>query len=122
MALTRLWAFGTLCLLGAGAVAFAACGAAQAPNRRSDAAREIMQRHGCAGCHTIPGVRGADSSVGPPLTKLGRRVYVGGLLNTQHNLAEFILSPSAHRPSTMPNVGIAREEAVVVASYLSGLR
>lgn len=123
MALAKLWAFGTpVCLLALGVVAFASCGAARGASSPSEAALEIMQRHGCAGCHTIEGVRGADSSVGPPLTKLGRRVYVGGRLNTPDQLVEFIVNPSAERPSPMPNVGIGREEATVVARYLSRLR
>lgn len=86
------------------------------------AAHRLMARHGCTGCHVIPGVPGAAASVGPPLTAIGRRVYVGGRLNTPRNLADFIQNPSAVRPSTMPVVGIAPEDAERVAAYLTQLR
>lgn len=101
----------------------AACSAPPAEgNAGAPGATALMTRHGCAGCHTIPGVDGAESNVGPPLTALGRRVYVGGRLNTPRHLAEFIHDPSAARPSSMPRVGISPEEAAQVAAYLSQLR
>src|SRR5581483_4840173 len=37
----------------------------------------LMIRYGCAGCHTIPGVPGADGQVGPELSGLVHRVYIG---------------------------------------------
>lgn len=96
------------------------CGSARADE--TSAVQAIMARHGCGGCHTIPGVQGASATVGPPLTALGRRVYVGGRVNTPGNLTEFIQNPSAHRPSSMPDVGIQPRDAERVARYLVQLR
>jgi len=31
--------------------------------------RELIRDVGCAGCHTVPGVREARGNVGPPLTR-----------------------------------------------------
>ena len=36
---------------------------------------EIALQYGCAGCHTIPGVRGPGGKVGPPLADVGARHY-----------------------------------------------
>src|SRR5436305_1919378 len=43
-------------------------------------APELIRRYGCSGCHTIPGIQGADGLVGAPLRDLRRRVYVGGVV------------------------------------------
>jgi cytochrome c len=32
-----------------------------------------VSRYGCATCHTIPGINGADALVGPPLNQMGSR-------------------------------------------------
>jgi cytochrome c len=47
-----------------------------APRRGQVATR----RHGCASCHTIPGVPGAQGLVGPPLGDIARRVYIAGVV------------------------------------------
>src|SRR3982074_2713252 len=52
-----------------------------------DRAPELIRRYGCAGCHTIPGIRGGDGQVGGPLSDIKHRVYVGGVLtNSPDNL------------------------------------
>ena len=52
------------------------------------AGRDKIRHYGCHGCHTIPGIAGADAMVGPPLTHWARRVYIAGELpNTPENLA-----------------------------------
>jgi hypothetical protein len=38
-------------------------------------------------CHTIPGVRGATATVGPPLQQLRQRVYLGGVGKQHPGLA-----------------------------------
>jgi hypothetical protein len=35
---------------------------------------------GCGSCHDIPGVRGADGRVGPPLGNIGERTIIAGML------------------------------------------
>jgi cytochrome c2 len=83
-------------------------------------AAPLMRRFGCAGCHQIPGVPGAQGRVGPPLAGIAQRLYVAGTLpNTPDNLVAFILHPRAHSPNTaMPITGIDERGARDVAAYL----
>jgi cytochrome c2 len=41
-----------------------------------------VSRYGCATCHTIPGINGADALVGPPLNQMGSRSYIAGCCRT----------------------------------------
>ena len=76
--------------------------------------------HGCAACHTIPGVRGANGVVGPPLGGMALRGFVAGQLpNRPDVLVAFLLDPPALVPSTgVPRTGVTREEALHIAAYL----
>lgn len=96
----------------AAALAMTGGDAAQAPS--------IFRRYGCAGCHTIPGIPGADGKVGGPLEGLRQRVYIGGVLNnTPENLIDWIVAPQRFSPQTaMPQTGISKEEARHLAAYL----
>lgn len=80
----------------------------------------LLRHYGCSGCHTIPGVSGADGQVGGPLGGIRQRVYVAGVLtNTPDNLARWITHPEAFSPQTaMPSTGITPREARDVAAYL----
>lgn len=80
----------------------------------------IMRRFGCAGCHTIPGVPGADGQVGGSLADLRKRVYIAGAVNNSaDNLVRWIVSPQAFAPHTaMPAPGLSEQEARDVAAYL----
>jgi cytochrome c1 len=83
-------------------------------------APSIMPRYGCAGCHTIPGISGADGQVGGSLAGLRKRVYIGGVANNNaENLVKWIVSPQAFSPrSAMPATEISEAEARDVAAYL----
>jgi cytochrome c len=89
-----------------------------------DKGRSAIQMHGCASCHTIPGVPGADSLVGPPLTSISQRTYLAGILpNTPKNMIRWIKDPPAVDAKTaMPNVHLNESEARDIASYLYTLR
>lgn len=89
-----------------------------------DLAPRLMVYYGCGGCHTIPGIRGANGQVGPPLQAFSRRSYVGGVMtNTPDHLVEWIVNPRGADPRTaMPATGISPEEARHVAAYLYTLR
>jgi cytochrome c len=110
----------------------AACGTRLNP---SDATTEVaggdpalgpglMRAYGCVACHTIPGVRGANTLVGPPLTSWTQRVYIAGLVpNTPENLVRWIHNPHLiHERSAMPNMGVNVEHARHMAAYLYTIR
>jgi cytochrome c len=80
----------------------------------------IFRRYGCAGCHTISGISGADGQAGAPLTELSKRVYIAGVLeNRPDNLVAWIVSPQRFSPQTaMPQSGISEQEARDLAAYL----
>lgn len=80
----------------------------------------LMRRYGCAGCHEIPGIPGADGKVGGSLSSLKDRVYFGGVVtNSPANLVDWIVEPQRFSPkSAMPATGITQDEARDVAAYL----
>ncbi|MBZ9674340.1 c-type cytochrome [Mesorhizobium sp. ES1-1] len=85
-----------------------------------DRAPQLFRRYGCAGCHTIPGIPGADGQTGAPLTALSKRLYIAGVLqNSPDNLVAWIVSPHRFSPQTaMPETGITEQEAKDLAAYL----
>jgi cytochrome c2 len=86
--------------------------------------RMLIGQFSCGACHVIPGVSGANSEVGPPLTAMGRRIYVAGMLrNTPDNLAYWIEHPQQVVPgNAMPDMGITHRQAQDIAAYLLTLR
>jgi mono/diheme cytochrome c family protein len=80
----------------------------------------LMIRYGCAGCHIISGVPGAEGQVGPPLRRFGARVYIAGKMpNGTANLVRWLINPASIDPHTaMPITGINEAEARLVAAYL----
>ena len=46
--------------------------------------RAVALEYGCGACHVIPGVRGAVSWAGPPLTEWARRGYLAGMALVPH--------------------------------------
>ena len=85
---------------------------------------ELMRKYGCQACHTIPGVVGADGLVGPPLTGIASRSYIGGVLpNAPDNMLRWIRDPKAVDPLTaMPNTGVTPSDARHIVAYLYTLR
>jgi cytochrome c len=84
----------------------------------------LMAAHGCAACHTIPGVPGATGNVGPPLTRFGERTYIAGVLrNSPANLIHWIRDPQGVVPgNAMPDTGLSDTEARDIAAFLYTLR
>jgi cytochrome c len=135
------WKRGDLGLaLGAAAVLLFAAGAAGAWQWRGeqraaqqamrltggdpDRGRGLMRRYGCAGCHEIPGVRGADGRAGPSLRGAAGRLYIAGVMpNTAANLVRWIEDPPALAPRTaMPRTGATGRDARDIAAYVYTLR
>ena len=94
-----------------------------APGSPAHGAALIAQK-GCGACHMIPGIEGANGLVGPPLTVMGERIFVAGLLrNTPQNLAAWVLEPQRFVPgNAMPSTGLTPSEALDVAAYLETIR
>jgi putative membrane protein len=86
--------------------------------------RAAIRRYGCGTCHTVPGVRGADALVGPPLGGLSERAYLGGVVpNAPDSLVQWIMSPSSLAPRTaMPDLEVGAQDARDIAAYLYTLR
>lgn len=82
-----------------------------------------MRQYGCTGCHTIPGIPGADGRVGPPLTAMANRAYVAGVLpNTPDALVRWIRFPTEVNPRTvMPDMGVTEADALDMAAFLATL-
>jgi cytochrome c2 len=86
--------------------------------------RELIRHYGCVSCHTIPGIRGADALVGPPLAGIASRAYIAGVLpNTPETMMLWIRNPQAVDSLTaMPNTGVTAGDARDIAAYLYTLR
>jgi cytochrome c len=86
--------------------------------------RTAIRRYGCSSCHTIPGVQGANALVGPPLTQIASRSYIGGVLpNTPDNMIHWIEDPPGiDHLTAMPNLGVTDQDARDMASYLYTLK
>ena len=76
--------------------------------------------HGCAACHTIPGIRSPRGIVGPDLTGFARRPFIAGHLpNTSDVLVAFLQNSPELVPRTgMPNLRLSLEDARDIAAYL----
>lgn len=94
------------------------------PGGDSQAGAQLIEKYRCGACHTIPGIRGADGLVAPPLTLFALRTYVGGEVpNTPPNLVHWIMDPASIEPGTaMPALGLDERQARDVAAYLYTLR
>ena len=86
--------------------------------------KRLIESTGCGACHTIAGIRSAHGEVGPPLTGMARRSFIGGeLANTPANMVRWIEDPQTVEPNTaMPNLGLGEQSARDIAAYLYTLR
>jgi cytochrome c1 len=86
--------------------------------------RRALYQYACATCHSIPGIVGANAPVGPPLTQIGTRGFIAGVLpNTPQNMVRWLRHPQAVSPkSAMPDLGVTEHDARDIAAYLSTLR
>jgi mono/diheme cytochrome c family protein len=86
--------------------------------------RAAIQQYGCSTCHLIPGIRGPDAQVGPPLAGIAGRIYLAGVvLNTPAHMIEWLRHPQEVKPlSAMPDLGVDERDARDIAAYLYTLR
>src|SRR5438045_235372 len=71
-----------------------------------------IHKYGCDSCHSIPGIPGAVTHVGPPLTDIAVRSYLAGeLTNTPANMERWIRHPRNIEPATaMPDTGVTEAD------------
>ncbi len=93
------------------------------PNADPSQAPAEISAYGCGTCHTIPGVAGANGTVGPNLDRLTQQSFLAGqLANTPDNLILWIQHPQKVRPGTdMPEMGVTESAARNIAAYLYSL-
>jgi cytochrome c2 len=83
-----------------------------------------LRDYGCGACHTIPGIPGANTTVGPSLTNWAERAYIAGSLsNTPENLLRWLQAPQEIEPgSVMPDLDVSEQAARDISAYLYTLR
>ena len=83
---------------------------------------ELIERYGCGSCHTIPGIAGANGTVGPALSGFADERFIGGVIpNTVPNVIAWIQNPKRFAPRTiMPNLAVTPDQARDIAAYLYG--
>jgi cytochrome c len=98
----------------------AACDAPGGPPGDREGGRLLLRQFGCGQCHRIPGVADAQGESGPPLARVGERVYLGGVLpNSPTNMAQWIRDPRRFDPRTqMPALGVTDGQARDMVAYL----
>ena len=84
----------------------------------------LVDREACGSCHVVPGHATGNGTVGPPLTGMGSRALVAGVLpNTPGNLAYWLQHPQAVVPGNgMPDMGLNAHQARDIAAYLYTLK
>ena len=60
----------------------------------------LLQKYGCAACHTIPGIATPRGQVGPSLAQLSRHAYIAAALRNE------------------PGTHVAAQDARDIAAYL----
>ncbi|HEX4695204.1 c-type cytochrome [Sphingomonas sp.] len=100
------------------------CGHAGPPGEDPQRGAIAITRQACGSCHVIPGIAGADGSVGPPLTHFASEAMLEGQLpNTPANAMRFIRSPRRFvNGSVMPDQDLSDAQLGDVAAYLETLK
>jgi len=93
---------------------------------RGDAERGkvALQQYACVACHVIPGVVGANKTVGPSLAGIASRKYLAGVIpNGPDNMIRWLRFPQQIAPqSAMPDLGVAERDARDMAMFLETLK
>jgi cytochrome c len=84
----------------------------------------LLDHYGCGSCHAIPGIADAQGDVGPPLTRIARRVYIAGLLrNSPDNMEQWLMHPQRIAPgNAMPDMQITESDARDITAFLMTLK
>jgi mono/diheme cytochrome c family protein len=100
----------------------AAAGIARAPDAQRG--RTAIHQYACVTCHVIPGIVGSNAPVGPPLTGVGSRPFIAGVLpNSPETMIQWLRSPQSISPNNaMPDLGVTEQDAADIAAYLKTLK
>jgi cytochrome c len=96
-----------------------------APAADAQRGAQLAAQYGCNVCHIMPGVEGAQGSLGPSLAGVATRpaISMGTVPNNPQNLTKFIQDPPSLNPqSTMPPMGIPDTDAQDITAYLLTLK
>lgn len=93
------------------------------PNSDPEKGPAAISLYGCGTCHMIPGVAGANGTVGPRLDNLGSQSFLAGVVpNSPDNLILWIMHPQKVHPGVdMPEMGVTQTDARNIAAYLYSL-
>ena len=86
---------------------------------------QAIAKYGCGGCHTIPGIQGANGTVGPNLAGVSKLPVIAGTSTqmTPENLVKWIMNPPSIKPgTTMPVLGVNQTDAQNIVAYLYTLQ
>jgi mono/diheme cytochrome c family protein len=94
------------------------------PEGAAERGRVAIQQYACTTCHVIPGIRGPEAQVGPPLGGVGKQLYLAGVLvHKPAQMIEWLRNPQKIKPlSAMPDLGVTDRDARDIAAYLYSLR
>jgi cytochrome c len=109
-----------------GAVSTAGGAPVVEPGSPAAEGQQIIASKPCVGCHTIPGIPGANGTIGPNLAGVASRTKIaGGAVDNAgpDDLKAWIMNPPAKKPGTlMPNLGLTDDEATKIVAYLELLK
>jgi cytochrome c2 len=109
-----------------GAVSAAGGAPVVEPGSPAAEGQQLIASKPCVGCHTIPGIPGANGTIGPNLAGVASRTKIAGgaVANTgPDDLKAWIMDPPAKKPGTlMPNLGLTDDEATKIVAYLELLK
>ena len=90
------------------------------PGADPQAGLRIMNKVGCASCHSIPGIAWPQGQVGPSLDGFADQALIAGKAQNRPDiLSAFVRNAPAVVPgTTMPSMPITPDESRDVAAYL----
>lgn len=86
-----------------------------------ESGRALIVASGCGGCHSVPGIDGANGVIGPRLNNVVLRPTLAGdiIQNSPDNLTRWLMDPPALKPGTaMPRVGLTEQQAQDITAFL----
>jgi len=89
------------------------------------AVQQAVAKYGCGACHVIPGVQGANGTIGPSLAGFSKLDVIAKTTvpNTPENDVKWIMDPQSIKPGTaMPNKSVNQTDAQTITAYLRTLQ